>query len=373
MNNKKIALIDPVGGKAGMDFYDLSILESISAYGYKAYLFSNFDKKSASVQVVRSFNNIGKNKIISIFNNFYNFAKALFFCRRNNISWLILHFFRGGIFDLVTIGLARYLGLKIILIIHDVKSLDTVVFPITRRIILTHFNFAKVVHNQYSFNKLNEVIHKRYMGNVHIIPHGNYISLFESEPSMINAKAEFSPLPGIRYLLFFGQLKKAKGLDILIKAMSIAQSSFHLLIAGQSRDDDFSLYRDLVFQGGLEKRVTFITRHITNEERDFYFRTCEIVVIPYKRVYQSGVLLMAMSYAKTVVVSAIEPNKEVIIEGENGFLFETENPSSLAELLEKLDHGQYDQNNIGLQALKTAKDGHNWLKIGLLYAKILET
>jgi D-inositol-3-phosphate glycosyltransferase len=372
MTEKAIALIDPVGGKAGMDFYDTSLLKSLVDQGFSTLLFANFKAASPGIESYHSFHNMGVNKIRAIFNNFINFIKALIICRNRKISWLILHLFRGGLFDLVTIGLSRLMGFRILLIIHDVKSLDTIALPVTRKIILNHFNHSKLVHNRYSYNKLAEQVKPSKMGNVHIIPHGNFIEL-ANHPVAASSVADLEILPGKRYLLFFGQLKKVKGLDVLIRAMGLARSDFQLIIAGRNRDDNFSSYHQLIKETGTGNRVIAINRFITNEERDFMFRACEAVIVPYKRVYQSGVLLMAMSYGKTVVASGLEPFLEMIRHEENGLLFPPGDHQTLANLIDSLYDGMYDEKILGNNAFQYVKEANSWQMIGKAYARILET
>lgn len=372
MNKKRIVLIDPVGGKAGMDFYDVSLLKCLADQGYETFLFSNFKTSEKDIKSFTTFNNIGVNKVVAIFNNFVYFIKALFYCRKQQINWLLLHFFSGGVFDLVTIGMARLLGLKIILIIHDVESLDSLVFPFTRKIILTRFNHSKIVHNQYSYDELAKLINQKYMGNVHIIPHGHYLSLpgnnIHEKPSL----PEFTPESGVRYLLFFGQLKKAKGLDILIAALAKSKSDYQLIIAGNERDDSFLSYKNQIETSGLTGRIVPIIRYITNKERDILFHLSDAVVIPYKKVYQSGVLLLAMSYSKPVVASDLPSNLEVIKPGFNGFIFKSGNSAHLAETIDTLFFNPEVTKEIGYQGFKSIEKSHSWAQIGRFYAEILE-
>jgi len=371
MNNKKIALIDPVGMKAGMDFYNVSLLKNMARLGYETWLFSNFHSEVQGVHIKHSFNNIGVPKVLAIFNNFIYFISAVRFCKKAGVSWLILHLFRGGLFDLVTIGLARVMGLRILLIVHDVKSLDKIVLPFTRRFILKHFNHSKMVHNRFSYDQLSLEINGS-MGNVHIIPHGNYTELAEGDHTG-RPVSGFTPVKDRRYLLFFGQLKKVKGLDILINALGMADTSFHLVIAGRESDDTFSAYRQMIIQQGLGDRVILLNRFISNVERDALLRLCEAVVLPYRKVYQSGVLLMAMSYSKTVIVSDLPPNREVISDQENGLLFTSGDPRSLAAVLENLYHRRYDSASMQVRALQSVQAANSWSDIASRYARILET
>lgn len=373
MDPKSIALIDPVGGKAGMDFYNYMLLESLAEKGYKPVLFSNKVIPAKGVQSYTSFNNIGVPKALAVFNNFVYFINALLFCRKHQVSWLFLHLFRGGLFDLVTIGISRMMGFRIILIVHDVTSLDTISIPLSRKIILTHFNHSKVVHNRFSFQELGKLISSQAMGNVHIIPHGNFTRLEEQAPASFNSIPGFEPVKGKRYILFFGQLKKIKGLDVLLKAMILSRSPFNLVAAGRTRDIGYSDYKPLLNHEFLRDRVSILNRFITNEERDFLFRRCEVVVIPYTHIFQSAVMLLAMSYKKPIIASDLEPNLELIVHKHNGLLFRNGDFKQLAEILTRVYEDTYDLESLGEEAVKSVKKFNNWLTIRDLYINILKT
>ncbi len=355
-----------------MDFYNSSLLKNLAQLGVEPFLFSNAIIPAEGVHAFAWFHNMGVPKTLAVFNNFFYFLKSLLFCRKRRVRWIILHLFRGGLFDLVTMGIARLMGFRIILIIHDVISLDTVALPATRNFILKHFTHTKIVHNSYSKKMLAAVIAEKHMGNVKIIPHGNFMALAAGPASPVRSLSGWVPEPDKRYLLFFGQLKKVKGLDILMQAMVQPDHDYQLILAGQDRDDSLKTYEDFIRVNSLEKRVIVFNRFITNEERDFLFRSCEAVVIPYRRIYQSGVLLMAMSYSKAVVASDLEPNKEMIRHGENGLLFKDGDPGSLAAVLNQAYREEKTLKLLGEAACKVVSSSNNWLNISKLYLEILQ-
>ena len=63
------------------------------------------------------------------------------------------------------------------------------------------------------------------------------------------------------------------------------------------------------------------------------FAAADIAALPYREIYQSGALLMAMSHGVPVIVSDLEAMKETVVDGETGFLFESESVASLAASL----------------------------------------
>ena len=94
------------------------------------------------------------------------------------------------------------------------------------------------------------------------------------------------------------------------------------------------------------------------------------MVLPYQEIYQSGVLLMAMSYGVPSLVSDISPFKEIISDQSNGFLFESNN---LTDLSQKINSIISDDNTLELvanQSVETMKNKHNWVKIAKCYLEL---
>jgi glycosyltransferase involved in cell wall biosynthesis len=110
--------------------------------------------------------------------------------------------------------------------------------------------------------------------------------------------------------------------------------------------------------------------YVPDDMASAYYAAADIVVLPYRRIYQSGVLLMAMSYARTVVVSDLPGMTEVITDGENGYVFNSESKDDLAQVLTRalLDEGR--RSRISAAALQYIQDNHDWNHIGRTTAEL---
>ena len=95
-----------------------------------------------------------------------------------------------------------------------------------------------------------------------------------------------------------------------------------------------------------------------------YYCAADLVVLPYKKIYQSGVLVMTLSYGKPALVSDLPPLKEVVTDMQTAFLFESENSISLAEKLNLilLDPEKLEQVRINGKELINTK--YDWNEIG---------
>lgn len=385
---KVISLIDPVGIKAGMDHYDLLLLSGIQNENYEVKLYSNFTLSDHKVKTNQVFFNTGVSKIKAITSNFFGFIKALRQSKKNQCDWIIVHVFRAGLFDLVTFAIARLMGLRLCAIVHDIESLDTFTIPIVRKTVIGKLANLRIIHNKFCKSELIKSLPVSIESTTHVIPHVHFRHLFlpyHNEPSLLEQLKNSAQLPGNIHkmlpgclrdktplLLFFGQIKKAKGLEVLLEAISQTTTHFKVIIAGKVRDENWSRYEDIITVLNITDKVIPIIRHISDEERDYLFSISNAVVLPYTRIYQSGVLLMAMSFPKVVIASDLPPNAELITHGKNGVLFPSEHADQLAVEIDAVIEGKYDEIHLDKQAFEDIEQHYSPQKIGELYRNVFE-
>jgi D-inositol-3-phosphate glycosyltransferase len=179
-------------------------------------------------------------------------------------------------------------------------------------------------------------------------------------------------------ILFFGQIKKVKGLDHLIRAFRAVLQEHPdsvLLIAGQVWKDDFSHYARLIASLGLEENVLPRIEHIPDEDVAAYFQSADVVALPYRKVYQSGVLLMACSYGRPIVATSVGGMKEVIEDGVSGYLVPPGDEEGLAEAIARLLSDKEKAEAMGRIARRRAEEDFSWERVALrtkeIYAGLL--
>jgi len=158
-----------------------------------------------------------------------------------------------------------------------------------------------------------------------------------NELNVIKLKSEFGFQEYDFVLLFFGYVRKYKGLDILIESFPKILSRIpnsKLLIVGEFYDDPKS-YFELIKKLGIENNVKVINQFVPNEEVAKYYLVSDVVVLPYRSATQSGILNVAYGFYKPVIVTNVGGLAEFVDEGKTGFVVQPDSPEAIAEGVEK--------------------------------------
>lgn len=369
MMDNTIAIIDHVGIKAGMEEYDLGLLNCFRNMGVPATVFSNFTS-AGDQHVVPFFKFQNGQNALDLLKLAYRYFKLSHHLKNSRTIHCILHGFKFGMLEWVFMRTIKARKRQIYLIVHDLESLvDGGNEPYWRHKI---FNECKVlvVHNRYCFDILYKELSVQNRSKLNVVPHGNFVPGIDDERYAKNA----APLNYIRkkQLLFFGQIKASKGLDLLLESMNSVDSSVMLVIAGKMRHHSFNGYEALISKYNLQDRVKLQIGYISPETREELFQSADAVVLPYRKVFQSGVLLKAMSEGKAVIASDLQPNEEIITNNVNGFLFTAGDKKSLADTINKVMSDDDKRNEVGVKGLEFVREKHDWNKIAAMWIKLFE-
>lgn len=162
-----------------------------------------------------------------------------------------------------------------------------------------------------------------------------------------NTSVSVSPLPVLeefsdartaarsgRTILFFGKVRKYKGLEVLLAAMPevLARLECRLLIVGEFYDP-LEKYERLIAEYKIEGHVRIDNRYVRNEEVPGIFREADVLVLPYVHASQSGVARIAISNALPIIASNVGGLSEAVQENVTGLLVPPRDPKALADRL----------------------------------------
>lgn len=315
--------------KAGVDIIVCGIEDDdVSAYSDIPYL-NIFGCYSREVSPIRK-----------VFSYYRSWKRIFEYCIAEKIEIVHVQWYIFSPLDWRFHKLLRKAGIKVVTTIHDLLPFDKKPydFYFHRKI---YYHSDKVISQARGNEK--ELIEKYGVNRdkIRYVPHGHYMEY--AEPATKAESIEYLKLPGDRpVILFFGQIKKVKGVGVLITAMKdvIKEHPDALcVIAGKVWHDDFSEYQKLIDLYGLQDNIRSDIRFIDDDEIKYYFNAADIVALPYLQIYQSGVVLLAYAYEKPVVATTEGEFLTVVKNGETGLLVPANNAKELARALNwYLDH-----------------------------------
>jgi len=168
-------------------------------------------------------------------------------------------------------------------------------------------------------------------------------------------------------------IKESKGLDVLLESLVVLKKNdiaFNLIIAGRPWQNDFSKYQNIIDNNNLNENISTHLHFISENDLITYFENCDLVILPYREIFQSGVVLKAMSLKRAVLCSNLPAFEELINDSYNGYIFESENRLSLAEKLIKINNQSEKIVDVVEVAYNILKRDFSWNDIGFNLKKL---
>jgi D-inositol-3-phosphate glycosyltransferase len=280
----------------------------------------------------------------------------------------------------------RLLGKKIALTVHNVNARerdgkDTWMNRLTLRLqyrlsdrIFVHTE--KMKHDLVGEFRVAE-------DRVTVIPFGINNAVPNTRLTETEARQQLGVRAEDRTILFFGNITPYKGLEYLAEAFRrLAQTDerYRLIIAGRPNEPRsyWTAIRESLDRAPLKERVLLRDHFVPDSETEVYFKAADVLVLPYKYIYQSGVLCLGYSFGLPVLAADVGSLKDDIIEGKTGFVFRPEDSVALATAIEDyfksdlyrhLNSRRHEIHDFALQ-------NHSWEDVGrktvTAYSALLE-
>jgi len=175
---------------------------------------------------------------------------------------------------------------------------------------------------------------------VSVIPFGINNTVQSTSLSSAEAKRQLGTSGDDRAVLFFGNIAPYKGLEYLISAFAELLNkdrSYRLIIVGKPKGSEgyWKQIHQRIARSGIRDRVIERIEYIPDEETELFFKAADVLILPYTRVFQSGVLFLGYSFGLPAIASDVGTLKEEIIEGQTGFVFKPQDSSDLASKIDK--------------------------------------
>lgn len=275
---------------------------------------------------------------------------------------------------LVLPTIARLFGHTVVLTVHNINAAkrdnrDNALNRFTLRYLYNTAHLL-IVHTPQSKTELMKEFPVKE-SKIAIIKHGMNNRVMQRAISREEARMHFGLKSEEKVVLFFGNIDYYKGLDVLVDSILLLPEEFRqnlkVLIAGNSKHPDYT--RPIIEKTkSSELKDCVISRigYIPDEEVEYYFTAADCIVLPYRNIYQSGVIFMAYTFGLPLLAADVGNFRNDVPEGKAGYLFESENMEDLAKtLLKFFESDMYHNLDSTRKALKDwAWDNYSWDVIG---------
>jgi D-inositol-3-phosphate glycosyltransferase len=241
----------------------------------------------------------------------------------------------------------RLLGKRVVLTAHNVNAglrdlNDTLLNRLTLRV---QYRLAEhiFVHTDKMKDELMSAFGVANAAIV-VIPYPVNNAVPETDLSPSEAKQRCGIRPDEKSILFFGEIAPYKGLDLLVRAflqLPDGCRDYRLIIAGRPKGGSekcaeyLKAIQDEIRKSQAGSSVTQRIEYIPNEEMELYFKAADVLVLPYRQIFQSGILFLAFGFGLPVVASDVGSFREDVIEGQTGSLCKPGDALELAQAIKR--------------------------------------
>jgi D-inositol-3-phosphate glycosyltransferase len=214
---------------------------------------------------------------------------------------------------------------------------------------------------------------------ISVIPFGINNTLPRTAITSAEAKARLGLRSHDKGLLFFGNIAPYKGLESALAAMDLltkTDGNYRLIISGQIKDCPkyWARMEQMIESLSLDPYLIRRIQYIPDEDVEIFFKAADVLVLPYKFIYQSGVLFLSYSFGLPVIATNVGSLEDEILEGRSGMICRSGKPEDLADRIRTyFNSGLYrnlDDNRKTI--IDFGNKRYSWDQVGAITCSIYE-
>lgn len=298
--------------------------------------------------------------------------------RRGKLDVLHLHWTHGfmigrsrlvsviklGVF-IMQLLIVKALGIRIVWTAHNLvqHEREDVPFELFSHRVLVRLYDRIIVHCQYArqavITSYKLPLHQQH--KLVVIPHGNYIGSYPHQLDRAAARAQLGIAQHQVVLLYFGAIRRYKGVLHLIELFQrIEAPHARLLIAGLPVGDVTAA--EVAALASRDKRITPYLIHVPDADVQRYMLAADVVVLPFQDVLVSGSVMLAISWGRPVITPQLGCVAETL-DAQGSFLYDPHSDDGLLMALQRAlvsdlqamgDHNRVLAEQFDWQAIATA-------------------
>jgi glycosyltransferase involved in cell wall biosynthesis len=356
----RISMLSTLPPIKGMSYYTLGLVKELSKmceidfYGFKSiypeFLYPGGTKtktKEPQLNDLRIYN------FLTWYNPF-SWIKTGFSFKSNIVhaqwwSWFLAPAYY------VSLKIAKLRGKKIILTVHNIKPHEKSFLKNFLNRSVLGLADEYIVHSENNRKLfLNEMNAKK---KISTISHG-IIEMKKSKVSRSFLRKKYQFSTNDRVLLFFGNIRDYKGLDILLESLSqLRDKNIKLIIAGNPWSG-FEKYQNIINKLALNSRIRLLLEFNSDQKVSEIFRISDLVVYPYKEFEaSSGAASVALDFGKPIVVTNVGGLPELVKD-----IKVVAKPENILDLNNKISYALANLNRLGKDS-NDIKKKFSWAKV----------
>ncbi|MDH5670160.1 MAG: glycosyltransferase family 4 protein [Nitrospira sp.] len=235
----------------------------------------------------------------------------------------------------------KFLGKRTVLTVHNVNARERDANDSWFNRVTLRIQYKLADHLFVHTNRMKTELIQQFEVSPHrisVIPFGINNAVPQTELVPHEARRRLGISDRERVLLFFGNIAPYKGLEYLIEAFRLVMDhgkEYRLIIAGRPKncDEYWGDIRALLERHPYRDHILQRIEFIPDSETEVYFKAADAVVLPYRHIFQSGVLSLGYSMGLPVIATDVGALRDDILENETGFICMPSNTEELANAI----------------------------------------
>lgn len=277
----------------------------------------------------------------------------------------------------------KLMGKKIVFTAHNVNekqrdNCDSIYNRLTLRILYALVDHIFVHTNMMKMQLIEEFGVRE--NKVSVIPFGINNTLPKTDLTGREARDRLGLGKEDKVLLFFGRVANYKGLEYAIEALNYlvkTDDRFRLVVAGRIErgcEDYWNNIESVIERYGLGKHVVKRINFIPDDEVEIFFKSADVLILPYKAIFQSGLQFLAYGFGLPVIATDIGSFREDIIEGKTGMICRSEDADDLADKIHAFFRGDLFANlqQARSEIMEYGNRKYSWEEVGNITGAVYE-
>jgi glycosyltransferase involved in cell wall biosynthesis len=161
-------------------------------------------------------------------------------------------------------------------------------------------------------------------------------------------------------------------MEYLLRALVLCREKLaplRLIIAGKIDQNAKEYWEDMqgiINKYNLAECLVSKIGYIPDEDLEVYFKAADVLVLPYKYIFQSGVLFLSYNFGLPVIATDVGSLRDFIVEGKTGFVCMPEDPEDLAKKIAQYYASDLYRNleSSRVEIINLSKEKYSWERIG---------